>query len=841
MDDTGHVKLSGLGFYQILGKELFESVVSAAVLPVRSGPKRFFISDMEVMDHEIKKSNKWDFHSDIYSMGINLYTLLTTYKPDPIHYVPVCDTVPGLNQGWDILLRRSLDYNVQSRYPSMHQFYHDLERLEQLCEREQSQPAEQFAAAQPRRRISMMSLLLSLVGLTLTLCTGVATWYWITSRPRVEQVMSEDKANLQLYLPSDGVVKFPTLGLELKSKDKRLLLNVNKIHYEIEAHIPFYETGSFTIDPSEKSRFDLDVKPKRTRFRVMSAPNTTVKVYSAETDEVVFTQQSQSNGQTLIEGERIIQGVPYYIMLSRPDYQSFKSEVFTLESDSGAEFIAEMEPLPGSLSLTTKPDNAKVFINGVDYGTVPVNVSTLPVKEELKLSVTAPGYHPHEETFYLKANEQREMNLGSLKPKQAFLHLAIFWADEIFPSKYYDELVIKVDGEPVEWNPDQAVPILEGTRLITIKHKDSYGTQFRLNVKEGDEPRQRITLIPLPAWLKINITPEVDYTLRLNDDYLRKNEAGFFEIKANETHTMIVEADHYERVERSFKFEPNTKNLWNVSLNLRKGPEEGQDYSVPIVEMDLKWIPSGRFLMGSPSDEAMRNPEEGPQTIMTLSYGFWMASHEVTQAAFEKIMGYNGSNRRQADCPVEGVSREEAMRFCKALQAQESQYGRIPEGYEYRLPSEVEWEYAARAGTQTPFWFGEEADSIFGNFQGTYPDQSDITVNRDARTVPVKSYEPNAFGLYDMHGNVSEWCLDRFKARLPGGEHTDYFVPRSVGKSDELYTVKGAGYEDWADIARSGYRQGVFGRTKSRKIGFRVVLAPEYNEPQQTLTHAETD
>ncbi|MBI4325893.1 MAG: formylglycine-generating enzyme family protein, partial [Chloroflexi bacterium] len=188
----------------------------------------------------------------------------------------------------------------------------------------------------------------------------------------------------------------------------------------------------------------------------------------------------------------------------------------------------------------------------------------------------------------------------------------------------------------------------------------------------------------------------------------------------------------------------------------------------PVARQGFGWIPPGQFLMGSPAGEQDRESDEGPQTLVTLSRGFWIGQHEVTQGEYLAVMGSNPS-RFTGDLsrPVEQVSWSEATNYCGKLTEQERAAGRLPGGWVYRLPTKAEWEYAARAGTTTRFSFGDDPGyTILGEY-------SWFAGNSGSSTHAVQSKRPNLRGLYDMQGNVWEWCWDRYVAWLPGGSLTD--------------------------------------------------------------------
>jgi formylglycine-generating enzyme required for sulfatase activity len=224
-------------------------------------------------------------------------------------------------------------------------------------------------------------------------------------------------------------------------------------------------------------------------------------------------------------------------------------------------------------------------------------------------------------------------------------------------------------------------------------------------------------------------------------------------------------------------------------------------------------IPPGTFVMGS---DSAKDASEHPAHRVTISYPFWMGKHEVTQAEYEELTGKNPSRFKGPSLPVETVSWEDVVAFCRRLSEHERNAGRIPEkDYEYRLPTEAEWEYCCRAGTQTNFYFGDDLSKI-GEYEWTRD-------NSEGRTHKVAQKHPNPWGLHDMVGNVREWCLDWLGPYLPESQKDP------MGPETGTKRVFRSG--DWFYRAEKGYnccahRGAHFPSYANYHVGLRVVLAP---------------
>ena len=265
-----------------------------------------------------------------------------------------------------------------------------------------------------------------------------------------------------------------------------------------------------------------------------------------------------------------------------------------------------------------------------------------------------------------------------------------------------------------------------------------------------------------------------------------------------------------------------------LSVSVIAGDEPPATFKNSI-GMQFAYVPAGTFQMGSPFSEAQRSSDESLHEI-TLSHGLYIGVFEVTQAEYEQVVGTNPSgftSSARAELvdtsrfPVEQVSWDNANEFCRLLTGldAEQQADRT-----YRLPTEAEWEYACRAGqknVRTPFNLGASLSSKQANFHGKYPYGKAEAGPSLSRTTRVGNYKPNAIGLYDMHGNVWEWCSDKYnRDYYLNGPKTDPRGPRG----GERRISRGGSWRNNAARCRSAFRGKYDPAVHIDNVGFRVVL-----------------
>ena len=247
-----------------------------------------------------------------------------------------------------------------------------------------------------------------------------------------------------------------------------------------------------------------------------------------------------------------------------------------------------------------------------------------------------------------------------------------------------------------------------------------------------------------------------------------------------------------------------------------------------VAGIKLCWCPPGRFQMGSPPDEPERRPDE-EQVEVTLTRGFWMGKYEVTQGDWRRVIGKLPGVLTLAggdgdDFPVYNVNYAEAEGFCRSLTDLGRRSGDLPMGWEFRLPTEAQWEYACRAGTTTATSFGKSLSSSQANFQGKPYNGAPVGPSLK-RATKVGSYPANAWGLQDMHGNVVEWCRDWYHSELPGGNDPDLSEVKGTMNPDGTFSRsrRGSAFTDDGWASRSAFRQKFEPERRYDHIGFRVV------------------
>ncbi len=244
-------------------------------------------------------------------------------------------------------------------------------------------------------------------------------------------------------------------------------------------------------------------------------------------------------------------------------------------------------------------------------------------------------------------------------------------------------------------------------------------------------------------------------------------------------------------------------------------------YEITVLGIRLCCCPAGKFVMGSPPNEPERRPDEA-QVEVTLTKAFWMAKFETTQGQWKRIMGKLPGPLTEYlpegdEFPVGNVNFAEAEAFCRKLTDLGHQSGELPKHWEFRLPTEAQWEYACRAGTKTATAFGDRLSSKQANFKGRSYNGAEPGPSL-GRAAKVGSYPANPWGLHDMHGNIYEWCRDWYHSKLPGGVDPDLYLASGSSR-----VRRGGCWMDEGWPCRSAARLRFEPERRYDHIGFRVV------------------
>lgn len=256
-------------------------------------------------------------------------------------------------------------------------------------------------------------------------------------------------------------------------------------------------------------------------------------------------------------------------------------------------------------------------------------------------------------------------------------------------------------------------------------------------------------------------------------------------------------------------------------------PLQGENMSCPLTDtlpLEMIYIAPNSFAMGSPTNELGRFGDE-PIHKVTLSTGYWLGKYEVTQAQWHAIMGTSPSGFKGDTLPVENISWYDADSFCKKLTEREREAGRIGKDWSYALPTEAQWEFACRAGTQTALNNGKDLseERISPELESIawYWGNSGRDIQQQFGTHVVGLKTPNAWGLYDMHGNVAEWVRDGYENYYTRKDVTD---PTGGGPGNTV--CRGGSWADYAWSCRSADRCYYGSYCGANQVGFRLALVP---------------
>ena len=836
IQSDGSIQVLGLGVKATLGSELFESVVSASVCPLGANVTPERLNSFDVMSPEYRHGIAEDARVDIFASGYIAYWLLTGQKADLSKYKAPSTMVDNLPKVWDALVETTLKRSRDERYQSCRSMLLALKGTADELEPERGGLIQRQIDRIPvpkgieaRGELATRIYRLAVIGLVGLSLTGlVASFLHSIFGERLEnaQVVSMaaegESPNLRLNVtPLGAQVRFVGIDAVFNARVGGLDLVVQPGDYDVRITAPQYLEQQLPVSIRNVAlpRINVELQSALESLQIQTEPGAVIALLNEDNLEVEL-------GTTDADGQ---------FNLKRGEFDEFDRIVIrkmgylptVLEDLNGELLQVVLAELPSSVTVRTQPSGARVLVNSIYVGPSPVTIDASEGNGNYIVAVQSQGYRSVSRRVNVESGEHEVVDFGALVARSAELGFAVTFvgAPSSEVSRLMDDLVVELDGQRLAYDSEVLKAVLEGTHTVRLLHP-LYVSALQ-TVKVEDRLNQKLTYLmqPLPGQVELLMPSELEVEVRVAGVDVDDLD-GVVSLAANQRVELELRIKDYLTMVRRFKLKPDERITWEVEPVQIPGPEPGAEWTMPYLALKLCWVEAGQFLMGSPIEEVGRLPNEGPQTAVRFNQGFWIGKYEVTQAQYSKVMDQNPSSVTSDSLPIDNVSWEDVRLYCQVLTNIERAAGRLPDGYVYRLPTEAEWEYAARSGSVLPFAFGNQADVSNGNFSGVYPvDVEHQVSNLDHYgTLPVGSYPPNDFGLHDTHGNLAEWTLDRYNGRLYGGSLVDP-RPRDAGRR---VVVRGGSWEDFAVRVRSAARDEIRGDTKSNAIGFRVALAPAF-------------
>ncbi|NBB80779.1 MAG: SUMF1/EgtB/PvdO family nonheme iron enzyme [Verrucomicrobia bacterium] len=781
IQENGSLRILGMGIKAAMGIEIFESIVSASVSPLETEKERHHLSSFDVMSPEYRGGVQEDSRVDIYAVGVIGYWLLTGHKPVAAKYKKPTEFLDGLLPSWDAFFENLLARNRESRFQSCRTALIGLKNTEIGGSTE--------GAGHIQKQIDRI--------------------------PVPEGILERGALASRIY----RLILIGLVGLSLTAVAASFLTRVF-------LNGPDNSTNDIgSVADTSDAEEEIERPPAFVDIELRTEPGATISVVDAAGSRQTLGETDEFGLLVLPE---VLPPGEYDFLIEKEGYITQSVSKQSLKADESTTIEVALNERFLEASVLSQPDGAIVRLDGVVAGRTPLDLKELKPGRTYEFEAEKEGYRPVVRDVETDSAQDLRIDFGELVPLSGAVRLEVSPKGDTaeLSDSLRRDLQVRVGQQALPFQTDALEPLPVGPTTLRLEHPLYFSEPVAIDIEDGAVHRVALDLLPRPGEVTLNIPEGIEHNLLVNQQPARFNEAGWVEVPAGRVIELELRMKNYLTLRRQINLDPTDTFVWEVEPVPIPGPKEAQAWQVPYLGIDFAWVPPGAFTMGSPLREHARLPEEGPQTDVRFTRGFWVGVHEVTQRQFRAVEQGNPAQFKESERPVESISWAGAKKFCQSLNRIEREAGRLPEGYVYRLPTEAEWEYAARAGTTTPFFWGSKADASLGQFNGLYPiDRADglRSPEGDYGTKKVGQYAPNAFGLYDVHGNVREWTMDRFNSRLPGGDLVDP-APREGGSR---IAIRGGGWKDTASRVRSASREQISPDVTSDAVGFRVVLAPE--------------
>lgn len=838
------IQVWGLGIYELMGEDLVQRILAQGMPAFKS--KKKVINPVDILPPEIRRGARLDARADIYECGLLCYHLITGLRLG-LEYIAPTEIQLSIPKWWDDLIASCLQNDPATRPPTcaalVKEFQSHAPTGATGTDNKGGKPAlkpgasKGKAAPAPGKGGKQHLLRLIAIGLFGVGAIGVAvkSFQALTaeeevSEARVMRSTDPQSANLLVTVAQPTRLSFSgsassTVVVSPGANGFSLPKGKYKLTADAPNLIPFQKEFEIGAEPVQ---IEVKMQPNYGELTVMAPDGARIYIMTANGLKRYVATMEGDEGRTF---SRHLFARAYDFEISKPGYipQTFKA----VQLDRGKPTLLEaiLTPLPASLRVLSSPAGATINISldtqSNSYGSTPNEIKELPVLRNLEVTLTHPLYRTRTQQVILQPGQSDTLDFGALERMTGNIDIKLLF-NGVVDSTLAGSLNVKLDDTLQSFTGQPFVGVPTGEKTLSVVHPDYQIWEETILVSDQETTSVTVNLLPKPGLVSVLLDAEVPFEFAV-DGQLVTGSGNVFAVPPNGEHGVEVRIRDYYTSKQTVNLRPNQRISWSLTPVRIPPPATGSNFPVPYVDTPMLWIEPGSYKMGSPLSEQGRLPNENDgnnrQPNVVLTRGFWMSQYEITQRDYQVVMGENPSQSKNWKNPVENVTWYEAEAFTRKINEQERKANRLPEGYVYRLPAQSEWEYACRAGTVTPFSWGETADPTNGNFKGVYPRGGSGDSTQDLlKPVNVGSYPPNPWGLYDMHGNVKEWCLDPFNERYPSiSSLTDWYGE----KSGNNRPVRGGGWDDPAAASRSASRDRMAPTNKTGSVGFRLVLAPE--------------